>query len=291
MMYVTKASGERAVFDKKKLEDSLRRAGAHQDAIHHILFAVQDIMYDGISTGVLYETAFSILKRISKPSAARYSIKKALLDLGPSGYPFEKFIARILQFHGFSTEVGRRMEGRCVTHEIDVIASMDDIFYMVECKFHNQMGRKTDVKVPLYIQSRFLDILDHWKKLPGHREKKHQGWIVTNTRFTEDAQTYGTCVGLRMLSWDYPKKNNLRHFIDRAALHPVTCLTSLSKADTTRIIEEDILLCRELIQHPEILEKIGVSKRKSEKALEEAEILSQSPRFLNGGNNSNNQES
>ena len=282
MIHVTKASGERVPFEVDKLEDSLKRAGANEDIINHITFTIKDMMYDGISTQLVYETAFQILKRSSKLSAARYSIKKAILNMGPSGYPFEKFIGRILHFHGFKTEVGVRLEGKCVTHEIDVIAEKDDAFYLVECKFHNQMGKKSDVKTPLYIQSRYLDVVEHWSKLPGHENKKHQGWIVTNTRFTDDAQKYGTCIGLRMLSWDYPRKNNLRHFIDRAALHPITCLTNLKQAEVSRIMDEDILLCRELIQYPDILQKVGVPKRRIKDIISEAEIISHTPRFLNG---------
>ena len=66
----------------------------------------------------------------------------------------------------------------------------------MECKYKNQGGVSVDVKVPLYINSRFDDVLDNRSQL-GHFSK-FQGWIVTNARFTDDAKAYGneTHVGL-----------------------------------------------------------------------------------------------
>lgn len=270
---VTKANGDVVPFSEEKLRDSLKRAGAKQDDINHIIYALEKEMYEKISTQVIYKNAFRLLKKISKPAAAKYSIKKAILELGPSGYPFERFVGQILHHHGYEISVGITLQGKCVTHEIDVLALKDNEHFMVECKFHNQMGRKCDVKIPLYINSRFLDVVDNWSKLPGHGDKFHQGWIVTNTRFTEDAEKYGVCAGLRLLSWDYPKKNNLRHFIDRASLHPITCLTTLSKADKQRIMDQGIVLCKELITDHEILNKLGISKRKISQVLKEAEMV------------------
>lgn len=270
---VTKADGEQVPFEEAKLRNSLRKAGAKEDEINHITYRIGEEMFDGISTQTIYKKAFEILKKTPGPTAAKYSIKKALLDLGPSGYPFERFVGQILHHHGFKVEVGITLQGKCVTHEIDVLALKDDQHFMIECKFHNQMGRKCDVKIPLYINSRFLDVADNWRKLPGHENKFHQGWIVTNTRFTTDAQQYGECAGLRLLSWDYPKKNNLRHFIDRASLHPVTCLTTLSNNDKQRILDQGIVLCKELIENSAILEKLGIPNNKITKTMKEAEII------------------
>ena len=60
-------------------------------------------------------------------------------------------------------------------HEVDVIAEKDNQHFMIECKFHNDSSRNCNVKIPLYTQSRFLDILKRWEKMPGHTAKFHQG--------------------------------------------------------------------------------------------------------------------
>ena len=44
------------------------------------------------------------------------------MDLGPTGYPFEDYVAEILKTEGYQTQVRQVLEGNCVSHEIDVIA-------------------------------------------------------------------------------------------------------------------------------------------------------------------------
>ncbi|MGS0527278.1 hypothetical protein ACU8V7_21050 [Zobellia nedashkovskayae] len=42
--------------------------------------------------------------------------------MGPTGFPFERFIGALLTYSGYETKVGIVMDGICVTHEIDVVA-------------------------------------------------------------------------------------------------------------------------------------------------------------------------
>ena len=155
---VKKASGDIVDFNEEKLRRSMRNAGASDEAIDEVIRAVNEILEDGISTKVIYQKAFALLKKKSSATAGRYKLKKAILELGPSGYPFENFVAEILKYQGFRTEVGVYVAGHCVEHEVDVVATKDHHHYMVECKFHNTFNRHCDVKVPLYINSRFDDI-------------------------------------------------------------------------------------------------------------------------------------
>ncbi|MDZ7719926.1 MAG: restriction endonuclease [Balneolaceae bacterium] len=267
---VTKASGEQEPFEEKKLRRSLRSAGANDETINSIAEAVNQLLHDGISTQKIYREAFRLLQEESERLAGRYKLKDAILELGPTGYPFEQFIAKLLNRQGYKTEVGEIVEGDCVSHEIDVIAQKDDEHFMIECKFHNRKGHTCDVKVPLYIQSRFLDLKTKWTSLPGHKNKVHKGWVATNTRFTKDAQQYAECIGLKLLSWDYPKNEGLKDLISRAKLHPVTCLSSLDKAEKQELLEMDIILCSQLLEHEQILDKIGIDQRKKTQILNEA---------------------
>ncbi|MBA4057210.1 MAG: ATPase, partial [Marivirga sp.] len=253
-MAVTKASGERVPFSWKKLEHSLHRSGADESTIEVVKEKLKSHLHDGISTRKIYQHAFNILRKTSKFYAARYKLKQAIMELGPSGYPFEKFISEILKFQGFTVQVGVIVAGNCVTHEIDVVAEKDDKHFMVECKFHNQPGIKSDVKIPLYIYARFLDVEKKWKALAGHNVKFHQGWLVTNTRFTNDAIQYGSCAGLHLLGWDYPKKGSLNELIDASGLHPITSLTTLTKTEKQQLLERKIILCKEVCQKPELID-------------------------------------
>ena len=240
---VTKASGEKQEYDAFKLRKSLANAGAQKELIQEISKSVEGMLYEGITTKKIYKEAFRQLKSASQKTAVSYKLKEAILELGPTGFPFEKFVAELLNRMGYQTEVGVIVQGECVTHEVDVLASKDDEFFMIECKFHNRKENTCNVKVPLYIQSRFLDVKNNWMSLPGHKYKVHKGWIVTNTRFTSDAEQYGECVGLKLLSWDYPAKNGLKDLITRVGLHPITSLSSLNKQEKEMLLAMDVISC------------------------------------------------
>ena len=273
---IRKRSGEIEAFNLDKLKNSLRRASVDEQLILKIAAEVEANLKDGMTTKQLYKMAYRMLKGTSRVQASKYKLKKALMQLGPSGFPFENLVGQLLAHEGFQTEVGVFVQGNCVKHEVDVIAQRDQIHYMIECKYHSDEGRFCDVKVPLYIQSRFIDIRTEWKKHPDHHSKLHQGWVYTNTRFTTDAIEYGTCVDLGLTSWDFPSGKGLRERIDRAGLHPITALTSLTKYEKTLLLEKGIVICKELQQKPELLQQIGVKGSRLENILEDLEELCKS---------------
>ena len=273
---IVKYSGDVVPFDVNKLINSIRRAQASEELIQQIVEQVEDQIYDGITTKKIYQMAFKILKGKSRVSASKYKLKKALMELGPSGFPFEKLVGKLLEYEGFATKVGVIVQGNCVQHEIDVIAKKDDTHYMIECKYHSDQGRFCNVKIPLYIHSRFLDVEKQWERQKGHEDKLHRGGVFTNTRFTTDAVQYGKCVGLLLTSWDYPMGNGLKDRIDKLGLHPLTALTTLTKAEKTKLLDTGIVLCKELHEKPVILKQIGIDKKRHKKILEDSEELCKS---------------
>lgn len=267
---VTKASGEKEPFDEKKLRRSLASAGANDQIINQIAEGISDILYNGISTQKIYKEAFRLLRNYSNRFAGRYKLKEAILELGPTGYPFEKFVGELLKRLGYQTETGIMVNGNCVSHEIDVIAEKDDKHFMIECKFHNRKGHKCNVKVSLYIQSRFKDVERNWSSQPGHEDKQHQGWVVTNTRFTTDALQYGKCVGLKLLSWDYPENNGLKDLINHINLHPITSLSTLSNQKKKLLLEQNVVFCKQICEDKQVLKSIGLNNRKVNEVFKEA---------------------
>jgi hypothetical protein len=144
---------------------------------------------------------------------------------------------------------------------------------MVECKFHSEKGQKSDVKVPLYILSRFEDVKHTWEKDPQLKGLRFYGLIATNTRFTEDAKEFARCSGLKVLSWDYPPGNSLREWVDESGFYPITALHSLKKKEKSDLLEKDIVLCRELKNHQAILKEIGIQESRIQRILQEASEL------------------
>jgi len=273
---IKKYSGEYQAFDVNKLINSLRRSGADEDIIQNIARKVQEQIEEGMTTKKIYQLAFNMLKGKSRLSASKYKLKKALMELGPSGFPFEKLVGKLFAHEGYATKVGVIVQGNCVQHEIDVIVQKDNKHYMIECKYHSDQGRTCNVKIPLYIQSRFLDVKAKWEHQEGHETKLHKGGLYTNTRFTSDAIQYGKCVGLLLTSWDYPMGNGLKDRIDKSGLHPLTALTTITKAEKTKLLDKDIVLCKELHENPALLEQIGIDKKRHKKILEDAEALCKS---------------
>jgi len=268
-IHVTKYSGETEIYDESKLKSSLRSAGADPILIDYITNQIKGKLYDGISTQKIYREAFRLLKMDSQRSAGRYRLKEALFELGPTGFPFEQFVAELLNRLGYETEVGVVVNGDCVSHEIDVIAQKDDHYLLAECKFHNQKENRCNVKVPLYIHSRFQDVKRNWSILPGHKHKTHNGWVVTNTRFTADAEKYGICAGLKLLSWDFPKRNGIKDLVERLYLHPVTCLSSLEQSEKRQLLEHNIIFCKQICENKGILNSAGINPRHINKIFKE----------------------
>lgn len=270
---ITKASGTQVPFSEDKLKESLRRSGAANDVIDSITEEVKKYLYDGMPTKKIYKLAFGLLKKQSKPFAAKYKLKPAIMELGPSGYPFEKYFAEILKHNGFNVKVGEVVKGHCVTHEIDVIAEKEDKHFMVECKYHNAPGIICNVKIPLYIEARFRDVEKEWKKIPGHGTKFHEGWVVTNTKFSSDAVQYGTCMGLHLIGWNFPENGSLNNLIENSGLYPLTCLTTLTKKEKQILLDNNIVLCREICNKPALLQLANISESRIKNILEEGLVL------------------
>ena len=269
---VTKGNGEKVNFNPEKLKQALESSGAGRADQEKIIQLVSQKLYDGISTGKIYRMAFDLLKKESHKIAGRYKLKNAIMELGPTGFPFEKFVGKIFETMGYEVQTGVIVQGKCVTHEVDVIARRPNEMLMIECKFHSDSLTKSSVQVPLYIHSRFQDVKATWEKEYG-QNIHYRGGVVTNTRFSEDAEKYGGCAGLLMISWDYPIDNGLKSRIDKSGLHPVTSLISLSKAQKQQVLEKGIVLCSELADNRTILKEIGIQERQIDRILREAENL------------------
>ncbi|AZJ34132.1 restriction endonuclease [Tenacibaculum singaporense] len=270
---IVKASGEAVLFSLTKLKKSLKRTGANDTLVSEILKIVQDELYEGITTKEIYNRAFALLKKKKNVFASKYKLKKAIYELGPTGFPFEHFIAAILKYSGYKVKIGEILQGECIQHEVDVLAHKNNETTVVECKFHSEQGLVCNVKIPLYIHSRYQDVKNHWNTFNKHKTTLTQGWVVTNTRFTNDAEQYGNCAGLYLLSWDYPKENSLKDIIDRLGLYPITVSTLLTKREKQFLLNRDVVLCRELIKDSFYLDHLGVSDIRKKRILEEIQQL------------------
>ena len=274
MLQVKKQSGQLEPFQSEKLEKSLRNAGASKEIIEIILKDLEFFAYDGISTHKIYQRAFSLLKKQQTFLAVRYRLKQAILELGPSGYPFENLIGQLFESRGYRCEVGVVVQGQCVTHEMDVIASGSNQQHLCECKYHLNQGSPVSIQVPLYVRSRVNDIIDFRERLPEYREFVFIGWVITNTRLSLESIEYGRCSGLKMLAWDYPAGNGLKEQLEQFRLYPITVMANLNKLEKQALIAKGIVTCRQIVQNPDCLKDFPFSEKKSRAIFQEAEDIS-----------------
>lgn len=242
---VRKSSGTVEDFNTGKLRRSLLRAGATEEAADLLIQEVRDELESETSTRKIYRLAHARLRKRSRTCSLRYTLKRALFRLGPTGYPFEQYIGDILENYGYKTSVGVTLEGRCASHEVDVLAVSGSEVSVMECKYHNRKGTTTDVKVALYVHSRVRDLEPTLRK--QHQGKKYSGWVVTNTRCTADALDYARCTGLNILSWRYPEGRGLETMIEEKKLYPVTMVYGIQAGLVEKLIKERILLLKDLL--------------------------------------------
>lgn len=258
---VQKASGETEPFSVEKLISSLESTGASREEIEHITQNISGWIYNGVTTRQIYNRAYDLLQQKREHLASRYKLKKAIMELGPTGYPFEYFIAKVFETMGFSTLTGQVMNGCCITHEMDVVALKEKEEHLVECKYGQSPGKTVSVQVPLYVRSRVDDIIKKQKQTGGFEEFTFHGWVVTNTRFSADAIDYGKCCGLHLLSWDYPAKKGLKDLIDRNKIYPVTVLASLTRKQKQFLLTQGIVICRQLIMEKDLIAELNLDNR------------------------------
>ena len=110
-LQIAKADGSFEYFKVEKLRRSLRRSGATPDEVQMIVSKIETELYEGMKTQEIYRHAFNLLRQQKLPIAARYSLRRALFSLGPTGFPFELFLARLFTAEGYQTQTGIIIEG------------------------------------------------------------------------------------------------------------------------------------------------------------------------------------
>ena len=274
-MDIVKASGEKEKFSEKKLYQSLKRAKVQHSLADRVSKEIAKKISPGISSEEILNQVTSHLKKESPILAIRYSLKKAIMELGPTGFPFEGYVAEILKQYDYNTKVRKIVKGYCIDHEIDVVAEKEKKNFMIECKYHNSRGSHSDVKAALYVYARFLDVKSAWEQVPNHRYFFHQVWLVTNTRCTSEAICYAKCVGLKIISWRYPKNESLEYLIEKKGLYPITVLLSLTKEAKEKLAEKQIVLAKDLLKYSigNLVKITGLKSNIIKKLQEEAKKL------------------
>lgn len=272
--YITKEDGKQELFDEEKIKKSLLKAGADINTAVSTTDSIKNKLRNYAPAKDIYNQAIRHLRKKQPSVALKYTLKKAIMDLGPTGYVFEKYMAKILKEYGFKTEVGRFVKGFCVDHEVDVIAEKEGEYYMIECKYHNNSDMGSDIKIILYIHSRFQDIKKGCEANLNCYNLK-EGWLATNTKVTTEVIKYANCSKLKIIAWHYPERENLEYFIENKRLYPVSILQGLNNQQKTILFNQDTITIKDFLEYTpdSIARTIHTNSIFANRLFEQAEML------------------
>ncbi|HYD93502.1 MAG TPA: restriction endonuclease [Candidatus Paceibacterota bacterium] len=276
MTDILKADGTVEAFEGVKLEASLRRAGSGARLAQHIRETVERMIVPGMHTNEIYRRAFTLLRKETRAAAARYSLRRALFEFGPSGHPFEDFVAELFRKEGWEVQWRKTIPGKCISHEVDVYAKRGNEHLAAELKYHNDPNYKTDVKVALYVKARFDDIW-HCDPKEGETCPIDRGYLITNTKFTESAIAFAKCSNIGLIGWSYPTEGNLYDRIVSAGIYPLTALTTLRKSEKRLLVDQGIVTSEQLLNKHDVLRELSVSAERVGAIMAEIHALKDGP--------------
>lgn len=272
-IFVKKADGRSVPLDYKKVRHALARAGASGSLANEIVDSLSSKVYQNMPTSEIYSMAYRELSDMRPGAAARFGLRNALLKLGPDGYAFETFMGSLLKGRGYETSLRQILRGKCVSHEIDVVATRGDYMghpptkCIVECKFHNSTHFECHIQTALYSYARFLDVR-------GGNPDIDSAWLATNTKFSSDVIAYADCVGLKLVGWSFPKKESLQVRIEENKLYPITLLPRLDRRAFSLLHEMGVITVKELLSAPpEELRKAKLGEKDIARLREDAKVV------------------
>ncbi len=265
-MKVIKASGLEEKFSSRKIYKTILEVGGTGSLARKVISVVRRKYHKDMTTEQILNIVLHELREFPK-LRDRYDLKRAIMSLGPSGFPFETFFGNLLKHYSYEVKIGNFVKGKAIIHEIDIIAKRNfggkDKNYMIECKYHNESGISTRLHPALYTYARFLDVKDSGKfDIP---------WLVTNTKCSSDASRYSKSVGLKITSWNYPKNSSLRKMITEKKLYPITIIHSINNETKEKLFGARIIIAKHLLDYSieELIEKTRLSEKEINKILKE----------------------
>lgn len=258
------------MLDLEKLTRVLRRAGADEGLALEISSSIAKKVRSGVTTKEIYRMAMRQLRQSHPAVAARYSLRNAIFQLGPAGFEFEKYIMLLLRKYGYKAVLPEILQGKCVTHEVDILIEKDNKKMMAECKLRQSVEIFINIKDALSTWARFIDLKEGAEM--GLCPRVDEAWIITNSRFSHDSLQYGLCKGMGMLSWNTPRERPLPAWIDEKKFYPITILQSLKKFHLEAFGRAEILLLEDLTRFSftELSKAVQLPKKQMEPIWTEA---------------------
>jgi len=271
-LYIINSNGERESFSAEKVYRSAKRVGASKELAKKIARTIEKEVYPGITTLEIFKRVKKLLQQEVPKAALKFNLKKGMKKLGPTGFPFEKYVGAIFSRNNFEVKLNQHISGYCCKYEIDFVAKKNGLLYIGECKYHNLSGNRVHLDTALANYARFLDIK---KGKFGHKNLKIKSLLVTSTKFTTKSIDYSNCLGVKLLGWNYPRNKGLEGLIDSQKLYPITILPSLNRHLAEIFVSRKIILAQDILRINVAKFNRGtkISEQHLKRLIKEAEIL------------------
>ncbi len=259
-MFVTKFDGSIQPFHKEKIVRTCLRMGASAGKAEEISNKIQKNIYDGIPTKKILQMIFKYMREV-KPEVRHQIDLREAISLLRSKPDFEHFVGLLLQEYGYRISMNQMVSGKCVEHEIDVIAIKGSESIYVEVKHHLQAHTYTGVDTFLQARATFEDLIDG--NSAGKNDIKFtKGLVFCNTKISDHALRYSACSGIDHIGWKSPKDRSLEMMVEQKKLYPITFIRGLDRNTTIRLGDARIYTVKQLVESNlnELSRKSRISK-------------------------------
>jgi hypothetical protein len=277
-IFVRKADGSTQEFDAVKVVKTCLRMGASRQIAEKIAHDIEEQIYDGIDTRDILQMIYSQLRQFKPEISHLTDLRKALSLISPRA--FEIYIQHLLQEHGYDVTPNQIVQGKCITHEIDAIASKGDQMYFVEIKHHVNYHSPTGLDESRIARAVFEDITEGYQA-GMNPYQINRAMIVTNTKFSEHSLRYSQCRGIDQIGWSFPIHQGLQDLIEEKRFHPLTCLKELDKDLYHSLTSTGIIALKQIINtsSTELAWRTGRSQQAMDKLIHRARLLEKKTRI------------
>jgi hypothetical protein len=270
---VIKADGTKQLFEKEKIVRTCLRMGASQEVAEAVAEKIERKAHEGIKSKQILNMIFRHLARYHEEVRSHIDLRRALGLMRPKP-DFEQFVQILLREHGYEVTPNLIVRGKCVEHEIDVIAKKDGKTYAVEVKHHFNHHSLTGLDVSRIARAIFEDVTEGFE-LGLNSTNLDKAVVICNTKYSDHAKRYGECRGIEQIGWNYPAQHGLEQMIEEKKLYPITYLKSLDANLGRKLAGEGIILLKQLITYePEALSRrLRTSKGRVDALIEKAKVI------------------
>jgi hypothetical protein len=261
MIYVTKADGSKQPFDKQKIINTCLRLQATPEQAQSIADKIGAKAYDGIPTKKILQMIFQYMKKYRPAIGYQIDLKQAIAMLR-SKPDFEIFVAKLFEAMGYEVDTNLIIQGKCIEHEIDVVARKGNEIILIEVKHHVNHHTYSGLDVFLQLNSTLEDL-----KL-GYESGKNnfkftKAILICNTKVSDHARRYALCKGLEFIAWKFPQEKGLERLIEDYKLYPITFLKEIERNEAYKLADVGIVTVKQLLDDVEkISKKSGINKNR-----------------------------